>query len=675
MRLASVDSITIYASRAPQSAFDFAGEVSVIDRAEIDDFVPSTVSDLFQAVPGARFQGGPRRTGEAPAIRGLGGAGVLVLFDGARQSFLSGHDGRFFIDPDLLKSVEVVKGPASALYGSGALGGVIALRTVEAGDLLEAGETAGLKLSGSFASVDEEWRSSATGFWRSDDGGLDALASLTYRRSGDIALGSGLDLPADDEILSALVKGTARLGDGVSVSASWQRYADDSVDPNNPQGAGVVEPGNAEVARAIRGDTVQGRLAFAPEGSAFFDLDLTAYYTRNKVEEDETQSPREVSREVETIGVALVNRSHVDLADGARVTFTYGGEAYRDEQTGRDNMSADGSRGGVPDSQGTFLGLFAQGELALSGALGTVTLTPGVRWDRFETKAEGEEDVRHEKLSPKLGLAYRPLDWLLLFGNWAKAFRAPSFDELYADGQHFQIPNLSMSMVPPIVTNSFVANPDLRPESSESWEIGAGFDFGSLLAEGDRLVAKGSYWNANVEDLVDLEVNIPAGCFGAPFPACGSGPAFGNFSRYVNVHNAELDGIEIEADYESDLVYARANFSSIDGEDVDTGLPVGVLSPDRFFVDTGVRIAALDLRIGTRVTLAGDFDEVDDPAEARGGYATGDLYAVWTPRFAEGMRIDVGVDNVTDEDYEVVNAGVSEPGRSFKLAVSWRTAW
>ena len=64
-------------------------------------------------------------------------------FDGARQNFGSTHDGRFFIDPRLLDSVEVLREPASSLYGSGATGGVIEFRTVDAADLLAQGQTAG----------------------------------------------------------------------------------------------------------------------------------------------------------------------------------------------------------------------------------------------------------------------------------------------------------------------------------------------------------------------------------------------------------------------------------------------------------------------------------------------------------------------------------------------------
>ena len=107
---------------------------------------------------------------------------------------------------------------------------------------------------------------------------------------------------------------------------------------------------------------------------------------------------------------------------------------------------------------------------------------------------------------------------------------------------------------------------------------------------------------------------------------------------------------------------------------MDSGDFVGVLAPDIFFIDTGFRVPRLDTRLGARITVAGDFTKVNDTTLERDSYATGDIYLVWEPSDGplQGVRVDLGVDNVTDADYEVVAAGVSEPGRNFKAAVSWR---
>lgn len=674
--------ITVTATRNPVAAYDFPGQVSVIEREEIEDFNASSLQDIFVAIPGATFDSGPRRTGDTPNIRGLGGHAVLILQDGARQSFASGHDGRFFIDPELVQTVEVVRGPNSALYGSGALGGVISTRTVTARDLLGDGERFGVKLVSGYQSVNDEFRAGGTVAGQSSDGTWDAVGHLTWRTSGDIELGNAATLPADDEITSSLFKLTARPSDTLEITASYTRFQLDATDPQNPQGNNIAGPDNDLVFRDITSDTAQIGLNWNPATDAI-DLNLVGYYSRNGVEEDTVGTPRVADREVETLGFLIDNRSRFDLGSTNVLTLTYGGEYYRDEQTGLDAATADGTRGGVPDAKSDFVGLFVQAELTLAdmGAIpGELSVIPGIRWASFRSSAAGETlEIDDDEVSPKIGLAWKPVPELLLFGNYAFGFRAPSFNEAFADGAHFVIPDLSTPpgpRGPRFVSNLFIGNGALQPEESETFEMGAGIDLPDLIAAGDRLTIKGSYYESDVENLIGLDVNIPAGCFVAsPFvPPCGSGPEFGNTSQNVNIRNARISGVEIEFDYRSDWFYARGNFSAIDGVDTGTGeFLEGVLQPDILFVDLGSRIGDTGLRLGARFTLATEFDEVNTPQEIRDDYLRGDLYLVFQPDTGplRDFRLDLGVDNVGDAAFEVVNAGVFQPGRNFKAALSW----
>ncbi|MEL7488645.1 MAG: TonB-dependent receptor plug domain-containing protein, partial [Pseudomonadota bacterium] len=359
-----VDVISVYATRNPIAAYDYPGQVTVIDRDEVLDFNASSLADVFQAIPGAQFDSGPRRTGDAPTVRGLTGNGVLIFLDGARQSFVSGHDGRFFVDPELVKSVEVVRGPTSALYGSGALGGVIATRTITADDILDADETFGVRFNSGYQSVNDEFRVGGTGVFRSEDGLVDVVAHLTYRDSGSIELGNDFTLPADDEILSSLIKTTLRPTDDLELYASWIRYGADSTDPQNPQGANLAGPGNALVFRDAEANTFQGGAAWNPE-SDLVKLNIVGYYSESGVEEDEVDDTRVTDRLVETFGFLIDNRSSFALGRGAALTFTYGGEYYEDRQRGTDTDTPDGTRGGVPDATTQFIGAFVQAELSL----------------------------------------------------------------------------------------------------------------------------------------------------------------------------------------------------------------------------------------------------------------------------------------------------------------------
>ncbi|MEM9055613.1 MAG: TonB-dependent receptor plug domain-containing protein, partial [Pseudomonadota bacterium] len=180
------DTVTVYGTSNPIPVFDYPGQVTVVDREALETLAPSAISDALRDVPGLDFGFGPRRTGELPSIRGLSGQNVLILLDGARQSFTSAHDGRFFVDPELIGTAEVVRGPASALYGSGAVGGVLAFESVDADDLLADDEVWGARTRVGYQSVNEEALASITGYAR--QGGFDGIASFGIRQSGDIEL-------------------------------------------------------------------------------------------------------------------------------------------------------------------------------------------------------------------------------------------------------------------------------------------------------------------------------------------------------------------------------------------------------------------------------------------------------------------------------------------------------
>ncbi|WP_262689385.1 TonB-dependent hemoglobin/transferrin/lactoferrin family receptor [Kordiimonas aestuarii] len=659
---ADITEITVSATKNPVEAFSTPSSVSVVSKDEIDDLMASNISDVFASVPGLIFDGGPRRNGQTPAIRGMAGEGVVVLFDGVRQSFLSGHDGRFFIEPDLLKSAEVVRGGGSSLYGSGAVGGVISLNTVDAADLLQEGSNAGYRLSGGYQDVNEEWLYGATVFGRSGDGKFDTVASLSFRNSDDIALGDGNSLQADDSIASGIVKASYQVTDALKLSGSWLGYRNDAVEPNNGLGNNTGDL----MEKDIVSDTFRTGLDFNPE-SNLVNFAFVGYVNKANVKESDLDSDRVINRDVETVGVSFDNRSRFEFSQNSNFTLTYGGEYYRDEQAGTDTATPDGTRGGVPDATAKTLGLFIQGELVADTALGEIILIPGVRYDKFKNSAVGVDvETSEGKTSPKFAASWSPVDEFMIFGSYSEAFRAPSYNEIFADDLHFVIP-LGPGVEAP---NFFIPNADLRPERSKTWEFGAGVDFTDLFSTGDRFTFKGAYFNSDVTDLIDLEVNFEFSlpCFVPGMPGtCNAGT-----SRNINTGRAELKGFELEGMYDSEWFRLMASYSSVDGKDKDTGDYVGILSPNRIYMSGEVKMPSLDSRLGARMNIASRFDKVNDPADERPGYETLDLFLVWQPDEAfKGLRVDLGVDNVFDTEAQTVFAGVVDPGRNMKARISW----
>jgi hemoglobin/transferrin/lactoferrin receptor protein len=663
----SLDTVSVTATLNPIAAFEYPGMVTVIGREQIQERQPSSIDDVLKWVPNVEFTGGPRRSGEVPSIRGFSGPDVVVTLDGARQNFNSGHDGRFFVDPTLLREAEVLRGPSSSLYGSGGLGGVIALRTVRPDDYLGDGETAGVTVGGGYQSVNNEYREVVTGYAKpTEDFGL--LASVTKLDSGSIELGDGSELDrTDDDVISGLAKAGWTFADHHRLEASFQRFQNDAEEPNNAQGAG----GPNLVDKDILTDTWRMGYTYSDPGNDWVNLDAVAYYTDTSVDElrldNQGAGPagEVLERQVDTVGVRVDNRSRVRLSNDASLELTYGTEAYQDQQ---ESAVDGGQRPTVPEAETQLVGLYGQAELRLAepfGMLpGDLLVIPGVRYDQYTSSSEVAADNEDDAVSPRIGVSYLPTDWSLLFANYGTAFRAPTVNELYTSGVHFRIP------LGGGITNRFVPNPDLKPQRTETFEFGAGVDFDDVAVAGDRLQVKATHFRTHGEDFIDSQVNQPT-----PFVDCNPfvPGACNGTTRSVNVADASLWGNEIEASYENRRVRVQLGFSTIDGENDATGEPLGVLTPPQLTLDTGLKLPEIDSIVGWRLLAADKFDNVRDPANARDGYAVHDVYFAWTPGegLLDGLRVDLGIDNVFDASYARVFTGAREPGRNFKGSVSY----
>ncbi|MGH8556985.1 MAG: TonB-dependent receptor domain-containing protein [Methylococcales bacterium] len=131
--------------------------VSIVGQGWIEGKQAQNFGEISQNLPNLDIAGGPRAVGNQVNIRGLSDDRILFPIDGARQNFNRAHNSAVFLDPDLLKQIEVVRGPASALWGSGALGGVVAFTTKDAVDLLSPGEQFGAKIKGGYQDVNNQW--------------------------------------------------------------------------------------------------------------------------------------------------------------------------------------------------------------------------------------------------------------------------------------------------------------------------------------------------------------------------------------------------------------------------------------------------------------------------------------------------------------------------------------
>jgi hemoglobin/transferrin/lactoferrin receptor protein len=668
-RMEASDVIVVTATRTALASFDYPGLASVLDFSALEEERPSDLAGLLRDVPGLEIGGGPRRTGQTITLRGFGRESVTLLVDGARQNFASAHDGVLFLDPSLLGRVETVRGSAASLYGSGAAGGVIAFETLEADDLLQGQERFGARASLGYRSANAESRGSAAVF--GEAGAFEGIAALSLRQSGDIALGSGDDLPAQDDIVSGLLAGEWDVSDALELELGWLSFRNDALEPNNGQGAERVDGLNRLVRKDVTADSYRATLAF-DSGSDLVALEVTAYHNTGAVHEIDPAINRFIERDLTTVGIRAENRAEFAFG-GLDLALVTGLETYEDKQAGFDSTTPGNTRGGVPSGTTRFTGAWAQLETTLDlGEAGALIVLPGVRFDRFESEAQGQNANSDAAVSPRIAASWAPAESVRLFASWGEAFRAPSLNELYISDTHFSLPHPVLGPRT-FVTNVFIANPDLKPESTETLEIGAGFNGQGVLTANDRFEIKGAWFQTRAEDLINLAVDFtfaPA-CFAPPFFApCSAGTSFSE-----NLDSAELEGFEIAAAYENGPWEISGALFEVDGENTVTGEALGALAPLMGHVSARYALDAARLTLGARLGFAGDFDKTSDPAATRDGYAVLDLYAGWRPLQSERVRVDFGVGNIFDTDYERVFAGVSEPGRSVRLDLTWTGGW
>lgn len=126
-----LDQVIVTASRLPQLEQDVVGDFSVIDQQEISRAGQSSVAEILARQPGLDFysSGGPQ-TASGVSIRGAGFNHTLVLINGMRvNSSINGNANWNAINPASIERIEIIRGAASSLYGSDAIGGVINIIT------------------------------------------------------------------------------------------------------------------------------------------------------------------------------------------------------------------------------------------------------------------------------------------------------------------------------------------------------------------------------------------------------------------------------------------------------------------------------------------------------------------------------------------------------------------
>lgn len=633
---AALDPVTVSGTRTPLDLSRAPLIIDIIDRNDAELATASRVEDILGRQPGLHVAGQGRRNGQTLSLRGFGRNGVLVRLDGVRQDITTGHLGNFFLDPALIQEVQIARGALSSLYGSNAMGGVVSFTSVDAKDLLAPGEQSGARFSVGGATANDEWRTNVSAFGRRDTlrGEVDGLVSLGRSESGDIRRAGGDEAEEDASLNSLLLKGGWEPSDDQRFFVSWQHYAERATQPANPQQ--LTSPtSNALRDRDVTSNNVQLGHRWQP-GAA---TELTTRLTFSQQEIDEPQANRTLDR------VGLQSDGYHSMQHGwLSQTLAFGAEIEQARQR------PDGDANGFPradiDTQAAYLDTtLSAGRYLAEGGAGAFDVGLGARYDRYDASGAQDADSTHDRVSPRVRLAWRPNEGLMLFSGYAEAFRAPTLSELYANERHFAGFCAGLFFCTP--DNYWVPNPHLSPETSNTWESGV------VWHQGDWQM-RASYFDTRADDFIDTEVDIMAGT-----------------TQAVNVSRAQLWGYDARVTWQPSALpqwKGHLGLSEVSGKDRDSGAPLGSQTPLELTLGSELALGEGNVRIGWQSRFAQDFDKQGDEGRLP-GYGLHDIHLAWA--FAPSLDTTLRLANVGDKLWYRPDGSLGD-GRSLLATLNWQ---
>ncbi|WP_324043804.1 TonB-dependent hemoglobin/transferrin/lactoferrin family receptor [Aeromonas dhakensis] len=665
------DVMVVSGSRMEQKLEDVSGPISVITAEQIEEQVVSNVADLFRYEPGVTALGG---AGDAQTfiIRGMGENRVKIVRDGVRENdaYKNGGVGQSYFDTDMIKQVEVVKGPASAAYGSDALGGVIAITTKDAADFLK-GRDSYLDATSGYASSSHQKMAGFTGALRT--GELENLLRYTWR-DGGVTQNYDSDKNEFDIVSQAvLFKSQWNLSDNQFLKLTVDYFTEGQ----DPDAVDLTKAGSVFNQPITDKDTDNLSLVLdhgiALQAPWVDRIDSKLYYARTKQTMDQYASSKYPVRPTNPYVTknSLDHNGFEQKSLGAQVKFSKALDSQRLawglEYEHTDNER---TRFKAPTVAGDFEGYSELSFPSTTTEHGTLwafdelkfgerwVLTPGARYDYYRMNPDQDPAYTGENLkrfsegefSPKLGLVFKAHEAANLFAQYSHGYKTPMYDNAFSTLNH------------QAYGYRIEPNTNLKPESSD------GIDLGVRGSAGGFSYEVATFYN-KYDDFIEL----------------GQVSTEGRTAvyQYQNLDKATTKGAEAKADYWlNDLVNVWGNLSYIEGKDGD-GNYINSLSPLKGTL--GVRLEQANWNINTALRFADDMSKVGKDAKGNdniksAGWGVVDIYAQFKP--VQDLQFNVGVFNLFDKEYvnyesitgQSASASISnktEPGRNLSARVKY----
>lgn len=609
--------VAVSATGVEEDTAGVPATISTIDAQQIDRGLVRTLRDLIRYEPGVSVNNDPNRFGaNSFNIRGLEGNRVQMLVDGIRAPSLFqfgvgpfNNSTRSFVDLDSVKRVEILRGPASSLYGSDALGGVVSYMTKDPLDYLDLATSPFYgAYKSAFASADTGWANTGTvaygtQLWQ-------ALAQYTYfggsqqkNMGTDNSVGAGRTEPNPQDVRqqNLLLKGVLQPAPGHRVRATYEWF-----DRNSMTDVFSLNSTTPRTA-SISGDDDNNRQRYSLDYAytnpargwlAGFTANLYRQTSSTDSSSSETRVnttagcsgvfpgtntcfiPRQFDFEQRITGLAAQLESLLD-GGGIQQRILWGldlsdtdSSALRDatiynQTLGTVSKTLSGETFPLRDFPNTStrqLGLYVQDQISLLDD--RLVVTPALRYDDYRLKIHPDAiylanvppgvqatDFSDSAWSPKLALMYRVNADLNVYGNYAFGFRAPPFDDVNAA---FRNPVQSYVLIP---------NPNLVSETSRGLEIGV------KGRAGDSTFAVAAFYN-RYKNFIDSSTQLDC----PTDPNCVPG-YLGTFQA-TNVARVRIYGVEAKGEWLLDRHWALAgSIAYANGRNETLDQPLNSISP------------------------------------------------------------------------------------------------
>ena len=641
------EEVVVTATRYEVDSFSTPTPISVISEADLARRNPEKIVDVLKQEAGIEVFGeGPFRG--LPVIRGLSSNRVLILVDGQRLNnsresteFAGIQPG--LVDLSQVERIEVLRGPASVLYGSDAIGGVINIITKKAA-FSGQGFALGGAVNVGYGTAAEDKRG---GFELSGAG-----ERLTFRLSGSAADVGNYSSAKGEVPNSGMERRDLAAGMRLLLTDRSFLRADVQIVQTRDVGFPGYDPATSGVDISFpKFDREKLAVGYdISDWAGLSDLTLNAYYQAVAKESKRNLAfgpffflNNYTTSDIDSFGFNAQGRKSAGIH-----RLTFGLDAYQDrlhDETLAESPFGANTEVAVPDSRQRGIGLYLQDELKVTDRL---QLSVGVRGDNYTFVSFDDSDYSGEPFD---------VDQSAFSGSLAARYQLTSSVSLnFLVGRGFRAPNIQERSFAGLASTGdtlILQNPDLSSETSLNVEAGFKVRYA-------RYAGSLTLYQNRINNLIGLVF-------------LGEDPVSHlELARFENIDEALLEGVEFELEaFLSDAWTAFGNVTYTRGTDQANDQPLSFVPPVKGVL--GIRFQQPRWWSEASMRAVDNQDRVPtlpEPGTPSPGFTVFDLRA--GVDISSAVGVIAAVENFTDKPYREPFNNRLEPGRNFRLSLSYK---